>query len=422
MYNTRDLIKKELEKLFLDENWPDEFRDFFPEFKSDVIWIMVDWVREGKYIEEALEIAELYIDDSDPTIESPYNQDILKGEEVRGIGTVRGSLAWLIQAVIARFNPILFARIITLLGRLSKDKVHYVRLQATYPLHAFMVNIYATKNQDGTPFNFLDEDRERVKGIAFNMLEENKNYPRILESLTMAFDRLRFLSEEVALKVVLQFLYQKENEFYPVYVTEKVAPLLIYLAEFRKDDTPTFNSEKFENLLKKVIKESGPELRATITWHIWKTIESNTESYVRLKKYTTLLMEGDFNYGSIGQYDLLIEQVLKVSPQDGVDLFKKELDFIEKRLPHIQPEPGGRVWFYNAEEAIEKLAELEPASLPRYLQIIHDIYLKKGYIGEVKTIFSAYKKVSVDSEKELESTSRSLYESLRRVDNHLPPL
>ncbi|MEK7106519.1 MAG: hypothetical protein AAB895_04165, partial [Patescibacteria group bacterium] len=359
--------------------------------------------------------------DSDPDVDNIANQELLKGGDYRGIISVRGTLAWLLQAIVAQLNTTYYKRAIDLIEKLAKDKVLYVRQQATYPLSALIVNVNARKNKDGTPFDFKDEDRKRVIDLAFFMLDHNRDYPRILEYLAQVFDKMRLLSENDALSVLDKFLFSKDNDFHPYYVTEKIAPALIYFAEYRKDANDSFNDKKFVDLLIKVISTAEPALKSTIVWHIWKTIEENPENYERLKKYIARLFQGDFAHESVGQYDLLVEKIIKISPSEGVELFKKELAYIERSLSNIPPEPGGIIWFHNAEEAIEKVAELDPDFLPKLMTILKDIYLRNGYIGDVKRIFSSYKKAPVERQNDLEGHFKLIYEQMRGGYGRLPP-
>jgi hypothetical protein len=417
----KDVIKNKLVELFQKEGWVKDLPDFFSSMKTDIIWIMVDFVKDGKYLDEAMQMAENYINDKDPGIDDVANQEILKGKEYSGIVSVRGTLAWLLQALIARLHTDYYPRLVSLVERLAKDEVHYIRQQATYPLSALTINIYARKNKDETVFDFKDEDRRRVLDLSFFMLKENRDYPRVLEYLVQVFDRLRLLSEEQAKNEINTFLFSKDGEFNPIYITEKVAPLLIYNAEYRKDANDGFQDKYFKDLLIDVISKGEPRLRSTIVWHIWKTIEDNQENYQRLKPYISHIFNGDFDFEPIGQYDILIEKVMHCSGQDGIELFKKELDYIAKSLPNIKPEPGGQIWFHNAENSIDKVAELEPGSLPKLLTIMRDIYFKNGYIGDIKRMFSAYKKAPEPLLAELSAQIQPLYEQIRNRDNRLPP-
>jgi hypothetical protein len=72
------MLKEDLLKLFKKQNWEKEIDIFYPGSRIDIIWIMSDFVKEKKYIPEALEIAKIYVNDLDPTVENEVNQHLLE--------------------------------------------------------------------------------------------------------------------------------------------------------------------------------------------------------------------------------------------------------------------------------------------------------------------------------------------------------
>ncbi len=409
----RDKIKEQLDLILQKVNWFDYIEDFQRGNRVDVIWVLTDFVKEGKFVEQAMKMAELFVSDPNPSIDNEANQSLLKGDDFRAIVTVRGTLPWLLQAIIGRLDTDYYPRVITLIEKLAKDQVVYVRQQVTVALGALTINFYAYKNKDETPFNFKVEDRSKVKNVAFYMLKENRKYPRVLEYLVQAFGGLRLLSEDEAFLMLNTFLYEEGTKFNPYYVLDNVAPLLIYYAEYRKDANDGFNEQRFADLLNQVLLTAEPVMKSTIVWHIWKTIDENPVNYARLKKYINQLFQGDFSEESLGQYDILIEKVLKNSPKDGVELFKRELNFINRSLNKIPAEPGGRIWFHYAEEAVEKVAELDPNSLPLLVGILKEIYLKNGYVGDIQRILAAYKKAPVELQKKLEDEIKYIADEIK---------
>lgn len=423
----RDAIKDRLLKLFEEQNWRDGFSDFYPSWGIDIIWIMSDFVKEGKYLPEAMWIAEYLVNNPDPTVDDRANKDILDGKDSSSIVTVRGSLAWLINSILARLDASYYHRCINLLEQLGNDEVVYVRLQATYPLAGLAQNIRAERKPDGTPWGFAKEDKERALSLMFSMLDANRQYPRVMEGLTNVFEKLRFLSEEQAMYVLRSFLYQKNDEFYPDYVTHNIAPVLIFFAEFRKDHTPEFNSKPFQELLAKVIRTSSSRLKSTLVWHFWKTIENDPKTYPRFKPYIPLLFEGDFQQEPLGQYEFLIEKILLQSPVDAVEYFKLELGYLKRALAKKLEHEDWTLWFHHPEDIIDAVAEHDPHSLPAMLNVLKDIALRRGYVGDITKIFSSYKKARPDLQEQLSREITPMYEILRQFHLHnfrqdLPPL
>ncbi|MES2213528.1 MAG: hypothetical protein V4473_01645 [Patescibacteria group bacterium] len=422
----REKIKEQLIKLFEKPNWKEEIDEFYSSMREEVIWVMSDFVKEKKYISQAMEIAEIFVSDPNPTIEDKTNQDLLKGEDVRYITSVRGSLCWLLNSIGATLDTTYYTRIIDLLEKLAKDPVIYVRIQATYPLAGLMQNVKAERNKDGTPFEYTKADKDRVIALAFYMLEKNRMYPPMIEVLTNVFDKMRFISEAEAMFVLKAFMYtdEKKKLFQKDKFIENVAPLLLFFAEFSPEYTPTFKNREFQGLLREVIVTASPRFKSNIVWHIWKTIETSPETYPRFKEYLPLFFEGDFQEEPLGQYEFLIEKIMLQSPEDAIKLFESEIQYIKRALPHIKSEAGGRMWFYSVENVIEKVAELKPEILPEILFVLKELYTKRSYIGDVVRIYSAYKKVpqAIQDELDLPKKINLLYEQLRHRFDNLPPL
>lgn len=422
----REKLKPRLIELFAQDNWEKKIETlvYDPSSKTELLWATKDLLAEG-YLEQAVRVAELFLGDSDPDINSEENQKILKDEEVMPIYTVRGTLCWLIQGIITQGKPEYFTRIITLLDKLASDKNAYVRLQCTYPLEGLTINLRAVKNKDGSPFNFRDDDRDKVTKIVFRMLEENKEIPRVLERLVATFAPMRFLDATTAEYVLKTFLYNKDNELRPDYVLHNVAPLVIYYAVFRKgilDDN--FQDSKMKELLRTVIQNATPVLKSTLVWHFWKTIEASSENYPVLQDYIPLFFEGDFDYEPLGQYDFLVEKVMSFDPLEAIKIFQLELQYLSRYLSsrNVSSQQGRPIWFYHVEQVVEQIALHKPEIFTEVLSILTSIYKLGGYIGDLPKIYSAYKKAPLEKQEALKTYATKLYDSLRINGQHLPPL
>lgn len=409
----RDRIKEQLINLFSRPDWETEIETFYSSMRGEVIWVMVDFVKENKYVEESLKIAKIFINDSDPKPNDPINLEVLAGEDTVAIGTVRGTLCWLIGALIGTLKTEYYPEVIDLLEKLAGDEVAYVRLQATYPLANLIVNVKATKNKDETIFDFKDEDRKRTIDLAFKMLSENREYPRVLEGVANVFDKMRFLDEKEAGVALNSLLYDAEGELQSDSVTHMVAPLLIFFAEFSNYPGHSFQNEKFQKLLEKIITISSPRLKTDIVWHFWKTIESSPETYSKLKPYIPLFFQGKFQEPPLSQYEFLIQKILPISPSDAIDTFELEINYLKRFLSEIPVEPGGRIWFFNIENVLEKTAEIKPSILPNILYVLKELYLKRGWIGDVKQLFTVYEKAPKELQGELKPEIDLLYQQLQ---------
>lgn len=418
----RDRIKEQLINLFSRPDWETEIETFYTSMRVEVIWVMVDFVKENKYLEESLKLAKIFIKDKDPEANNPLNLEVLAEEEVMAIGTVRGTLCWLLGALIGTLKTEYYPEVIDLLEKLAGDEVAYVRLQATYPLANLIVNVKATKNKDETVFDFKDADRKRTIDLAFKMLSENREYPRVLEGVANVFDKMRFLDETKAELALNSLFFDDEGELQSDSVTHMVAPLLIFFAEFSNYPGHNFQNEKFQKLLEKIITISTPRLKTDIVWHFWKTIEGSPETYPKLKPYIPLFFQGKFQESPLSQYEFLIQKILPISPSDAVEIFELEINYLKKFLSEIPVEPGGRIWFFNIENVLEKTAEIKPSILPNILYVLKELYLKRGWIGNVKQLFTVYEKAPENLREDLKKELDVFYHQLQYKFPELPPL
>jgi hypothetical protein len=421
----RDQIKPKLVEMYKSPEWETQVQNYVFSTNSitELLWAAKDLIQDG-YVEQALRIAEIYSKHEDPKIDDEINKNVLDGKEEHAIFTVRGTVCWLVGGVLSTLKTQYYPRAIDLLERLAADDVAYVRIQVTYPLEGLMVNLKAVKNKDETVFDFKEKDRQRTLELFFRMLDANKKIPRVLERLAGVFAPLRFLTGDQAEYVLKTFLYEVSEKFRPDYVLHNIVPLLIYYAVFRKRVDVNFNDEKFKTLLREVIKTSTPRTKTTIIWHFWKTIENSPENYAALKVYMPLFFEGEFHSEPLGQYDFLVSKVLQINPQEGVKVFKHQINFIKGYLVSgkAKRQEGMPIWFYQVEDHLEQVAEHDPEFLVEALIVLAAIYRLGGYIGDTSRIFTTYKKAPSKSQELLKKQSLELYEGLKVYNPHLPPL
>lgn len=88
-------IKEKIQTLFQQDIWTEEnlnqiVRPTDSYSRTQVIWIMSDLVKEGKFLDAAMRVAEIYKDDADPLPNSDEDGKIRKNEDISYIVTVRG--------------------------------------------------------------------------------------------------------------------------------------------------------------------------------------------------------------------------------------------------------------------------------------------------------------------------------------------
>lgn len=416
--NTQDKIINELERIdFQNPDWYKPIINLDPDI---AIWFLKKLVEKREYIDEIFALAKIYLADKDPSPEKDdLNKKIERGEEIRNIYTVRGNACWLLASLAATFRSEFYPEIISILEKLCFDPVYYIRIQATVPLSFFALNIRARQNKDGTVFDFKDEDRERIINLSFQMLRQHRDMPRVLEGVANVFNGLRNINELQAKQVIESFFYNSKDEIQPNYLTHQGVPLLLFFSEFREEIGKDFNSTWFKEFAFKVLElpeKDAPYVRSTFIWHVWKELQNNNENYLKFKKYISLFLRDDFELQSLGQYEFLVNEVIKISLKDGIDLFYRQLDFIRKWV-HKYSIQNHSPWLYDIRDTVEKIAVNFPDDYLSTLQKITYIISQGMYIGDVYPIFKAY--TLIPSKKKIESIKPEvlkLYQKVKQFD------
>ena len=190
------------------------------ENELDVIWAANDLVKDKNLAPDwrafaGMRIVRLYKNSTNPISEDKYSQEILENKEVNAIVGIRGSLCWLLQNIIVTLETAYYSEILDLLETWSKDPNLYLRQQVTVPLEILATNMWAIKNQDGTPFHFGEKNREKTENLFFSILKENREHPRILQYLSRSIDKIRFLSDERERQLIEDFYYTPQKKQNP---------------------------------------------------------------------------------------------------------------------------------------------------------------------------------------------------------------
>lgn len=416
-------VLKNLQNInFQDPDWHKPFTDFDPVTKHNIVmWYLKELVEKHEYVDEIFALAKIYAMDADPGVDDKYvgNKRIEEGEEISNITSVRGVACWLLASIAATFRTEFYPEIISLLEKLTSDPVYYVRMQATVTLSFFAANIRARQHQDGTIFDFKDEDRKTVLDLSLKMLIEHRDMPRVLENVVRIFEVLRGLPEAQARQVIDILFYNSKGELQPSYITRQGVPLLIFFAEYRSTFGDGFDGTWFQNYAEKILalsEKEAPYLRSTFEWHVWKEIEKDAQSYEKLKKYMPLFLhEDEFEQQPLTQYDFLILQVLKVAPQDGVELFQQLLNYIETWAHEYDIRE--HAWMLSGGEVIEAIAPIAPERLIPMLAQIKRIFVKGVWIGNIEQMFKAYKLIpNVNTRDRIYPELKKLYEEFQSLD------
>jgi hypothetical protein len=426
-----ELLKEHILRQLKQPDWEGFLNKELLGSRVDILWLFADWVKEGQFIEEAMRVAEIYATDPNPEPDYDHlNEKIAKGGDIRNIYTVRGTVPWLLQKIIATLKTEYYPRALSVIEQLTDDESLYVREQVPAALSSLTVNVQAKQNKDGTLFNFEDADKARAISLAWKLLRKNEEFPRVLEHVINVFDRLRNTLTEAEAKEFLTILfYDSKGELRPDYLTEHAAPYVFFFAEYRSEFDKDFKGEWFRNFLKKLIQDSNleipqaPRLKTTLIWITWKQLEGeNKESYELFKKYIPLFFEGKFHDEPVGQFEFLAENVLRIAPQEGVQLYKQMLEYLKGGLSHLKNDR--RIWLSGTQEIIETIAKTSPGNLPEVLAEIEKLLYLGAYVGEVQKIFSVYQLAPENQRSALKTLATDMYERIKQryPDNFYPNL
>lgn len=220
---------------------------------------------------EALWIIHKFINDPDPQLDEEgsfnYHNRIEAGEDVNVISTVRGNVPWVLQKLAVNKEFTIDAFHVTR-DLVQKEDNLYVIQQCIVPL----IEV-ATRAGWLEALDKLNEFRDSM----FDILRKYSRYPAIGHLLTSVFIPFRDLNENDA----------EEAIRYLGYVPD-FAPFIIHYALSRKNmfkEKWEFKSERFEKILKNMIRNGNDDVRRQIAWHFWKILGSRKSQFSKLKEY-----------------------------------------------------------------------------------------------------------------------------------------
>lgn len=348
-------------------------------------------------------------DPDDPKGEYNYSAQILKNEEIRNITTVRGHLCWLMAHVIAKNQPQYYSEIIEILQRYISEDNLYIRVQATYPLIELILRRHATKNQDGSIFDWKQEERDLVTKLPMRLLRANIKYPRVLEALIEVFKFFGELTDNEAEEVLKVLISTQES-----YILHELPHLLIYYRFFRVQDFPErgyFDVSKFETILRNQIQFGKGTIKSSLVWHFWNILNKERLSYDEVREYIFLFWENGYDPDVASMFSLLFEELLKVAPEDAKYLFHKVVDLLQKYLTERPYEPH-QAYINGTEEVIQLLAS-EPEVLIQVIDRLKDISHNGVYIGDLTKIFESYKLVAGEDKVRVRNELKRIYVEIK---------
>lgn len=355
---------------------------------------------KSKNYSEAMWMVKKFVDDSDPNRDGSNDKDdvkgdfnkhrqIVEGNDLFSIDTVRGWVAWVLQQFAVTGGEKYITEVIPMVKKLSVDGNYYIRLQACIPLMGLVRNRHTVLAESGKRFMSLKNAIE-VENIAFAMLEDkdNQRLYAIMKHLAMVFSYMRSLGTvraEKALeifkntKIVASKDSRSKNDRRPTKsddptsgVINEASSLFIYYAEFRKKafksdknkalygdelwkEISSFDDKPFKKMLATLLEDGRSAVKASFAWHFWrlpqeKGIDFN-ESFAISYKYFLILLK-TYDHPVFEDIYHFIDDNIETKFQECFDLWTACL---QKERPYLQTNTNSDNWrdmywwpyFYN---------------------------------------------------------------------------
>ena len=354
----------------------------------------------------------------DPSGQYNHHLRILNGEEDCGITTVRGHLCWLIARVIVQNKPELYEELIDILDRYLSEENLYIRTQALIPLSELTARIRATKNQDGTPFEWSQSGRDRVRVLAFRTLTQNAQYARVLQILFHVFEHMRGLTESEAKTVLNTFLATQAD-----YILHDVAVLVIYFALFREHDfkeDPPFEARDFVELLKQQISLGKPSMRSSLAWHFWNCLKNKHLTPEEVKEYLLMFWEQPYDQNLASMFDLIFDELAELSPPDACEVFEQMIERL-KELGESNREALRDVWIHTTGELMGCLAQF-PARLVRIVNMLVDVWKNGGAVYNLVEVLESYRHIEAPGKDLVKTELMRLYREIKDLKPEFPEI
>jgi hypothetical protein len=283
-----DFVKPVLIDDLESDNAKIEYRFPFT-YARELIVQYAEHVAKTGQVDEALVLTRIFINDSDPLLESGsddpegkfnYHKRILAEEDQITINTVRGWVAWVLAALATLRGKDHLEEITNMVEQLLNDENLYVVTMASIPLTALVQNRHTVL--PGTDIRFISRDlSDRVEKIILEAVDKHDNKV-VLHHLEAAVHRFRTMSTEQAMRVFERYgLTDLKGK------TDDIYTLLASFALFRKrffidksfeklfgksmyNEVNDFDDEPFKDLLERTINEGNDEARTQVAWFFWK--------------------------------------------------------------------------------------------------------------------------------------------------------
>jgi len=331
--------------------------------RTELTSIGEEFLKQGRF-DEVHWIVDHLKNDPDPSVENPpndpdgrhnYHLQVERGEDQRILYSVRGRLCWLLMHIVA--HPLVedYEQVFEIVEEFATGENLYVRLQATVPLME-LAKRRLLFVRPGTRF-MSDALADRIKGLTLRMLEENREYPVVLEWVAHALLSIRDLDNDTAFKVVEQLLLIDQSDAAP-----DIAWMAIYFSFFRanqfKNSKPFDPAPMQKLLLERLAKGSG-RFRGFAMQHFESFLSNNHLQFDTVIPYLGAVASGKADHKANHHFFVITAAQAANHPRSVARLVETAVQASLKTL-----DDGERdVWYPN--EFTKTLQALENAG-PEY--------------------------------------------------------
>lgn len=251
-----------------------------------------DFLKQGKpddlhWIVEHLQF------DPDPPVETSGGQltdhlRIKRGEHVHLMHSVRARLCWLLMQVVTWPRLEDYERVFEVIERFVTEENLYVRQYAAFALMELARRRLASTD---TGVRFMsDELAMRIKTLGLLMVEDNLEYPVVLESVANVMLFVLDLDHHTALNTVQQLLTIEGSD-----ASDDVSSIMLYFALFRESQfkhLDPFDSKPMKDLLLDRLANGSGRFRASAMNHFKNLLGLNRIQFEPLIPYVEAATSG----------------------------------------------------------------------------------------------------------------------------------
>lgn len=378
-----------------------------------------DWLTEKGRFNETIWLIDKFLNDPDPEEPGKYKGDpefnyhkkIVEGEDLIGITTVLGKLAWLVRKLTVRRDYI--KKALNYTKQLLSHKNLYIKRQAIFPLIVIAARRQWLDGYGKRPYRGAYKEFNKLVFDLISLVEKNPNYKAIANRLTNVFVYYNDLSTEEAEKV-LDVLK----------ITEESAVLFVIFGIFRQrhyEDQPIeFRGEILEKKLKEIISNTNEDyisLRKSIILHFREILNENKNEFETIKTYIDLILKQPYQRDIYYCVDIIIKDWIKNRLEVCIKWYKQMLFSISKfaeKKKSLQNKEA--LYLISTEEIVEEIAKSKPNDLLEVMKTLVDLWKKDVLIINIKKLFESFKLIQNDKkQKKIKNEFQKLYKSIKKI-------